>query len=122
MVIRWYKLRCSANQFDRTKKAGESTNIIFPVALMNYKGKQSLINLYPGASSRISQEEINSAEVLMEYQFAKALDKMTKQESPGLGMTLVMENLPMVVLMTWYKRSVTVTGRHFKNLSANRYP
>ena len=52
------------------KKAGESSNIIFPVALIHYKGKQSLVNLYPGASSRISQEEINSAEALMEYQFA----------------------------------------------------
>ena len=29
------------------KKAGESSNIIFPVALMHYKGKQSLVNLYP---------------------------------------------------------------------------
>lgn len=66
------------------KKAGESSNIIFPVALMRYKGKQSLINLYPGASSRISQEEINSAEALMEYQFAKALDKMTQKRTPGV--------------------------------------
>jgi ABC-2 type transport system permease protein len=48
------------------KKAGESSNIIFPVAMMHYKGKQSLVNLYPGASGRISQEEINSAEALME--------------------------------------------------------
>ena len=52
---------------------------------MSYKGKQSLINLYPGASSRISQEEINSAEVLMEYQFAKTLDKMTQTRKSGIG-------------------------------------
>ncbi len=70
------------------KKAGESSNIIFPVALMNYKGKQSLINLYPGASSRISQEEINSAEALMEYQFAKALDKITQTRKPGVAYEL----------------------------------
>jgi gliding-associated putative ABC transporter substrate-binding component GldG len=56
------------------KKAGESSNIIFPVAVMHYKGKQSLVNLYPGVSGRISQEEINSAEALMEFQFAKGLD------------------------------------------------
>ena len=31
------------------KKAGESSNIIFPVAVMHYKGKQSLVNLYPGS-------------------------------------------------------------------------
>ena len=66
------------------KKAGESSNIIFPVALMHYKGKQSLVNLYPGASGRISQEEINSAEALMEYQFAKTLDKLTQEKAPGI--------------------------------------
>jgi ABC-2 type transport system permease protein len=70
------------------KKAGESSNIIFPVALMRYKGKQSLINLYPGASSRISQEEINSAEALMEYQFAKTLDKITQSKKPGIAYDL----------------------------------
>lgn len=70
------------------KKAGESSNIIFPVALMRYKGKQSLINLYPGASSRISQEEINSAEALMEYQFAKTLDKITQSRKPGIAYDL----------------------------------
>ena len=67
------------------KKAGESSNIIFPVALLTYKGQQSLVNLYPGASSRISQEEINSAEALMEYQFAKTLDKISQQRKPGIA-------------------------------------
>lgn len=67
------------------KKASESSNIIFPVALVHYKGKQSLVNLYPGASGRISQEEINSAEVLMEYQFAKSLDKLMQNRKPGVA-------------------------------------
>jgi ABC-2 type transport system permease protein len=67
------------------KKAGESSNIIFPVALMHYKGKQSLVNLYPGASGRISQEEINSAEVLMEYQFVKSLDKLIQKRKQGIA-------------------------------------
>jgi len=67
------------------KKAGESSNIIFPVAVMRYKGKQALVNLYPGASGRISQEEINSAEVLMEYQFLKTLDKLTKEKTPTIA-------------------------------------
>jgi gliding-associated putative ABC transporter substrate-binding component GldG len=52
---------------------------------MHYKGRNLLINLYPGASGRISQEEINSAETLMEYQFAKALDKITKKRNSGIG-------------------------------------
>jgi gliding-associated putative ABC transporter substrate-binding component GldG len=67
------------------KKAGESSNIIFPVALMQYKGRQSLVSLYPGASGRITQEEINSAEALMEYQFAKSLDKISQTGKPGIA-------------------------------------
>lgn len=67
------------------KKAGESSNIIFPVAVMHYKGKQSLVSLYPGASGRISQEEINSAEALMEYQFAKSLSKIRSDKKPGVA-------------------------------------
>lgn len=67
------------------KKASESSNIIFPVALLKYKGKQSLVNLYPGASGRISQDEINSAEALMEFQFANALDKLSKDKKPGIA-------------------------------------
>lgn len=67
------------------KEAGQSSNIIFPVALVSYQGKQSLVNLYPGASSRISQEEINSAEALMEYQFVKTLDRLTSPRRPGIA-------------------------------------
>src|SRR5688572_21798996 len=60
------------------KEAGQSSNIIFPVAVLTYKGQSSLVNLYPGASGRISQEEINSAEALMEYQFVSAIDKLKR--------------------------------------------
>ena len=67
------------------KKAGESSNIIFPVALMHYKDREELVNLYPGASGRISQEEINSAEALMEYQFAKSMDRLTQTRKPGVA-------------------------------------
>jgi gliding-associated putative ABC transporter substrate-binding component GldG len=63
-------------------KAGESSSIIFPVALMKYKGKQSLVNLYSGASRNISQQEINSAEAMMEYQFAKTMDGLIHTEKP----------------------------------------
>lgn len=67
------------------KKEGESTNIIFPVAVISYKGKKALLNLYPGASREISQNEINSAEALMEYQFAKTLDHLTNNQKPGIA-------------------------------------
>jgi len=44
-----------------------------------------LVNLYPGASGRISQDEINSAEALMEYQFVKTLDKLTRDNKHGIA-------------------------------------
>ncbi len=67
------------------KKEGESSNIIFPVALLSYNGKQSLLNLYPGASREISQNEINGAEALMEYQFVHTLNKMMQPEKPAIA-------------------------------------
>jgi len=66
------------------KKEGQSSNIIFPVAVMRYKDRQAMVNLYPGASNRISQDEINSAEALMEYQFVNALDKLTRTKVPTI--------------------------------------
>lgn len=72
-----------ANKINLTvqKKEGESRNTIFPVALIHYKDNQSIVNLYPGASGKISQDEINSAEAMMEYQFAKALDGSMNTET-----------------------------------------
>ena len=70
------------------KKEGQSSNIIFPVALLKFKGKQELVNLYPGASSKISQEEINNAEALLEYQFAKALDKINSDKKPAVAYSI----------------------------------
>jgi ABC-2 type transport system permease protein len=70
------------------KEASQSSNIIFPVAVIHYKGRSLIVNLYPGASSRISQEEINSAEALMEYQFLKTLDKATNNNRPGVGYSI----------------------------------
>jgi ABC-2 type transport system permease protein len=70
------KLGAVAINLTVQKKSSESSNIIFPVAVIHYKDRISLVNLYAGASGRISQEEINSAEALMEYQFVSALDKI----------------------------------------------
>jgi len=66
-------------------KSGESNNIIFPVAVISYRGRKMLINLLPGANRDISQTQINSAESLMEYQFANAIDKLTQEKKPALA-------------------------------------
>lgn len=66
-------------------KTGQSNNIIFPTALVRYQGKQTLVNLFPGASRKISQDELNIAEALMEYQFLKTLDKLTQKKKLGIA-------------------------------------
>ena len=67
------------------KKAGQSSNIIFPVALIRYKGQQSLVTLLPGASRSISQVELNQAEALMEHQFTSSIDKLLHPKRPGIA-------------------------------------
>jgi gliding-associated putative ABC transporter substrate-binding component GldG len=102
------------------KKAGESSNIIFPVALMRYKGRQSLVNLYPGASGRISQEEINSAEAMMEYQFVNAMSKLTQTGKPGIAYHI--GNGEPVDARTYDLRETLSTDYSFGLLNLNTQP
>ena len=44
-----------------------------------------MVTLFPGASRAISQVELNSAEALLEYQFASALDKLLHPKKPGIA-------------------------------------
>ncbi|MGK2863101.1 MAG: gliding motility-associated ABC transporter substrate-binding protein GldG [Chitinophagaceae bacterium] len=66
-------------------KAGEENKRIYPVALMTYKGKQTLVNLYSGGKRMITPVEMNSAEALMEYQFAKSLSNLINPGKPLIG-------------------------------------
>ncbi len=67
------------------KKESESSNIIFPVAVVKYKGKELLLNLLGGTNRNLSQDEINTAEAMLEYQFVNALDKLTQARKPGIA-------------------------------------
>lgn len=67
------------------KKAGQTSNVIFPVALIRYRGQQSLVTLFPGASRAISQLELNQAEALLEYQFSSAIDQLLHPRRPGIA-------------------------------------
>jgi gliding-associated putative ABC transporter substrate-binding component GldG len=69
-------------------KEGQQQNYVFPAALINYKGKQQLINLYTGSNRIISQNEINEAEALLEYQFVSVLDKMVNTQRPAVAYAL----------------------------------
>ena len=63
-------------------KAGEESKRVYPVALVKYKDRQALVNLYGGGKRAIGAEELNSAEALMEYQFAKTLDGLVNPSKP----------------------------------------
>lgn len=55
-------------------KTGESSSLVFPYAIMKYKGREILVNIFTVSNSKPAEEVINSAEAMLEYQFAKALD------------------------------------------------
>lgn len=69
-------------------EAGQENKRVYPVALVNYKGKQSLVNLYSGGRRMISAVEMNSAEAMMEYQFAKTLDRLVNNQRPLIGYSI----------------------------------
>ena len=63
-------------------KAGQENKRLYPVALVRYKDRQALVNLYGGGKRAIGPQELNNAEALMEYQFARTLDKLVNAEMP----------------------------------------
>jgi ABC-2 type transport system permease protein len=74
-------------------KTGESSSLAYPFAIIKYKGKQELVTLFtvPSISSsnnEIPEKVINSAEALLEYQFASAIDKLNQNRKPGIAYSI----------------------------------
>ena len=57
--------------------AGQENKYIFPYALVRANNQIDVVNLFPSSKRNISVAELNSAEAMMEYGFAKSLDKLT---------------------------------------------
>ncbi|MGI8580586.1 MAG: gliding motility-associated ABC transporter substrate-binding protein GldG [Chitinophagaceae bacterium] len=61
-------------------KAGEQSQFIFPAALVHYKDRVLPVILYEGNKPNLGHKqffaELNSAEVLMEYKFANAIEQL----------------------------------------------
>jgi len=70
-------------------KTGESSSLAYPYAIMKYKGREELITLFTAppaiGNGETPEKVINSAEALLEYQFVKALDRLTNYKRPGIG-------------------------------------
>ncbi len=63
-------------------KAGEQQQLLYPVALVHYKEKATPVLLYQGSSKAITYSEINSAEAMMEFKFADAINKLSQTDKP----------------------------------------
>jgi gliding-associated putative ABC transporter substrate-binding component GldG len=61
-------------------KAGQENKIVFPYALVQNGNQSALVNLFPSSKRNITVAELNNAEAMMEYQFAKTIDKLQKPE------------------------------------------
>jgi gliding-associated putative ABC transporter substrate-binding component GldG len=63
-------------------KSGEEIKNAYPVALINYQGQTSAVPLYQGSTRVITPDQLNNAEALMEYNFAKAIDHLVNPQKP----------------------------------------
>ncbi|HUS00755.1 MAG TPA: gliding motility-associated ABC transporter substrate-binding protein GldG [Chitinophagaceae bacterium] len=67
-------------------KEGEVSNYIYPAAIVHYRDRQLPVILFEGNKSNLGykefHEEMNSAQALMEYKFANAIEQLTLTNRP----------------------------------------
>lgn len=63
-------------------KEGEQSQYIYPAALVNYQNKLQPVNLYSGSNTFITAPELNSAEALLEFNFANTIEKIIDNKKP----------------------------------------
>lgn len=59
------------------QETGQENKYIFPYALVKANNQVDVVNLFPSSKRTISPADLNSSEAMMEYGFAKSLDKLT---------------------------------------------
>jgi gliding-associated putative ABC transporter substrate-binding component GldG len=67
---------------------GFAEKLIFPGALVHYKGKTVGVNLLKNQGGQDPMQTMNSSEALLEYQFAYAIHKLQEKEKPLIGYML----------------------------------
>ena len=86
-------LRPTNQQVQVQEGEGKTQRQIFPGAIIRYGGKSIAIDLLQGQVQKIvfnsadilDKETLNSAEALLEYKFANAIQKLTQKEVPVVG-------------------------------------
>ncbi|MFY7963763.1 MAG: gliding motility-associated ABC transporter substrate-binding protein GldG [Chitinophagaceae bacterium] len=65
------------------REEGEKTEqIIFPSAVIKYKGRVKAVDLMSGKSGQDEESSLNYSEALLEFKFDDAIDKITKKTFP----------------------------------------
>ncbi|RYE24749.1 MAG: gliding motility-associated ABC transporter substrate-binding protein GldG [Sphingobacteriales bacterium] len=64
---------------------GYQQKIIFPYALVQYKGKEMPVRLLENSLALSPLEALNYSESLLEYKFANAINKLTSPQKPELA-------------------------------------
>jgi ABC-2 type transport system permease protein len=73
-------------QVAQSKKGDEqSQRVVLPGALITYKNRVYPVNLLAGVKNTDENELYTNAEALLEYKFAYAIDKLTRETPPVLG-------------------------------------
>src|SRR5690606_22711668 len=59
--------------------------LVFPGAMLRYKDRVMAVDLLEGQSSLEGVNALNNAEALLEFKFANAIEKITREEVPLIG-------------------------------------
>jgi ABC-2 type transport system permease protein len=66
-------------------KEGQQQQFVYPFAMLHYKDKTELVELYKGKTPLINFTELSSAEALLEYKIADGVAKIIQTEKPIIG-------------------------------------
>lgn len=69
-------------------KAGQENKLAFPYALVQSGTHTELVNLFPVSKRFPTVAELNNAEALLEYQFAKTIDRITNPSKVSVAYTV----------------------------------
>jgi ABC-2 type transport system permease protein len=69
-------------------KAGQENKLAFPYALVQSGDRLELVNLFQTSKRDISVAELNNAEALLEYQFAKTIDRLIDPSKISVAYTV----------------------------------
>lgn len=75
-------------QVQQESNDGFAQKLIFPGALVHYKGKSVGVNLLKNQGGQDPMQTMNNSEALLEYQFANAINKLQQKEKPLIGYML----------------------------------